>query len=223
MRRLSGFIIIGLLSFGFSSPSLLGANGLINMPTATATKYKNFDAGLNWELLKTPDANGSSHKLEYLFNMGIFDGVEMGFVGDSLNEGAFINLKYSTFIKDSTKYPFGLGVGFTKLASFSETNLYMVVSKRFPNKLGGHFGFNSNLLGSKIAANVMFGLEMFFSDNFTVISDLVGESDLWKLSTGLRLKISETALLNAYLEDLFNTTSDGSTFTIGVSMSDVLQ
>ena len=220
MIKKSILFTVLLGSLLLAAPSLIGTNGLVRMPAATSVTYKEFDIGVNWELLQTP-VNGKQHKIHYLANLGIFDGVELGFLGDNSKEGVFINLKYY-MLSDKSEYPLGLAVGLTNLASHTSTDLYLVLSKKFPNKLAGHLGFSSNLLAGKIKANVMFGMEMFLSEQMTVIGDVIGSEDSWILSAGLRLKLSDDATLNTFYEDISNSTADKGTFSIGISMHNIL-
>lgn len=210
--------VISVMSVMFAAPSVIGTNGLINMPAASSIQYKEYDVGVNWEIFRN---NQALKRVYYLANLGIFDGVELGLIGNSDQEGAFINLKYY-MMSDQSKYPLGLAVGVTNLASRSITDVYLVLSKRFPNHLAGHFGFKSNLLAAKIQADVMFGMEMFLSEQMTVLADVIGSEDTWEISAGLRLQIMENLYVNGYLEDIGNATSDTTTFKVGVSTSGML-
>ncbi|OGI12045.1 MAG: hypothetical protein A2Y40_07935 [Candidatus Margulisbacteria bacterium GWF2_35_9] len=214
-------ILLLLLPILFGAPSLLGTNGLINMPAATSIKYKEFDFGLNWELLQQALSNGSHHQINYFANLGIFDGVELGFIGNNIKEGVFISAKYY-MLSDKSEYPLGLAAGMTNLSSHTNTDLYLVLSKKFPNKLAGHLGFKSNILAGKISSTVMFGVEMLMSQYLTVIGDLIGSEDTWVLSSGVRLKVMDDMLLNVYLADIGNNTQNKMTFSIGVSWHNIL-
>ncbi len=209
-------VIIAMLvvsSMGWSVPSLVGTNGLINMPAAASVKYKEFDVGVNFQNSQT------SRTSQYFANLGILDGFELGFIGNSLKEGVFVNIKYY-MMSDKSEYPLGLATGLTGLTSYSNTNLYMVLSKAFPNKLSGHFGFRSNLNSSTIKADVMFGLELKMSEQLNFVSDIIGSDTSWNLSTGLRIKLNPDWMLNGYLEDVAN--SNNSKFTLGCSYHGIL-
>ncbi len=205
-------LMLGVVSWAV--PSMKGTNGLVNMPAASAVKYKEFDVGYNWQ------SASSNNQISYYFaNLGIFDGVELGVIGNSTHEGSFINLKYY-MLSDNSEYPLGLAVGVTGLTSYTQTELYMVLSKAFPNKLAGHFGFKTNVNAVKIKADVMFGLEMFMSDHMTVVADIIGSEDVWCLSGGLRVKLMEDVTLNGYLEDVLE--SKEAKFTLGLSFDGIL-
>jgi hypothetical protein len=204
-------LIIGAI--GWSVPSMEGTNGLINMPIASSVKYKEYDIGANFQNAQTTK-NG-----QYFINVGVVDGLELGIIGSTQKEGVFVNLKYY-MLSDKSDYPLGLAAGLTKLTSYTETNLFMVLSKAFPNKLAGHFGFRSNLNSTTIKADVMFGLELRMSDELNFVSDIVGSDKKWNLSTGLRIKLSNDWTLNGYLEDVLN--SSDSKFTLGCSYHGIL-
>ncbi len=204
-------MIIGTI--GWSIPSMEGTNGLIHMPVAVSVKYKEFDIGANFQNSQTVKAG------QYFANLGVFEGLELGIIGSSQKEGVFINLKYYV-LSDKSEYPLALATGVTGLSSYTNTNLFMVLSKSFPNKLSGHFGFRSNLNSPTIKADVMFGLEVKMSETLNFISDIIGSDNTWNLSTGLRIKLSNDWTLNGYLEDVLN--SNDSKFTLGCSYHGIL-
>ncbi|MDD5455712.1 MAG: hypothetical protein PHV30_01625 [Candidatus Margulisbacteria bacterium] len=212
-------ILGGALLFG--APSAIGTNGLINMPTAMSIQYKAFDLGSNWTLVQN-NSSSAQNQIHYYGNLGIFEGVELGFLGNNQTEGVFLNLKYY-MLSDKSNYPLGLAVGLTNISSHSNSNLYLVLSKKFPNQLTGHFGFASNILATKIQANVMFGLEMPFSNYVNAFAELIGSQDSWVLSAGTRLKLADDLLLNAYWDDIGNSSAGKSTFSLGISWHGILQ
>ena len=211
-RIIIAMLIIGAI--GWSVPSMKGTNGLIHIPVAVSVKYREYDIGANFQNSQTAKSG------QYFANLGVFDGLELGIIGNSQKEGVFINLKYYV-LSDKTEYPLVLATGVTGLSSYSDTNLFMVLSKSFPNKLAGHFGFSSNLNEATITAKVMFGLEYKLSDELNFISDIIGSDTKWDLSTGLRIKLSNDWTLNGYLEDVLN--SSDSKFTLGCSYHGIFQ
>jgi hypothetical protein len=212
-RLLIAILVVG--AFGWTVPSMKGTNGLVNMPVATAVKYKEFDFGLNFQTSQSNTKTG-----HYFANLGIFDGVELGMIGNTQKEGAFINLKYY-MLSDKSEYPLGLAAGVTGLTSYTNTDLFLVLSKSFPNRLAGHFGFKTNLNQESIRADVMFGVEMLMSEQMTFIADIIGSDDSWNLSTGLRLKLSDDLTLNGYLEDVLD--SNEAKFTLGIAYHGLLE
>lgn len=222
MKKFLGVTMLAIImaQMSWAVPSLRGTNGLINMPAASSIKYKEFDLGFNWELLQT--SSSSKHQLHYLANLGIFEGVEMGIVGDTSKEGSFINIKYF-MMSDKSQYPLSLAVGAMNITSHSNTDLYLVMSKKFPNNLAAHFGFKSNILASQIKADVMFGMEMFLSQYVTIIGDIIGEMDVWNVSAGARIKLFDDILFNLYLEDVAGATTSKTTFTFGFTFHSLMQ
>ncbi len=220
---MKNILIVCLLLTGLSlaSPSSIGTNGLVNMPTAMSIKYKEFDLAANWRVVQNT-SDGSRYQLNYISNLGIFDGVEAGFIGNNQKEGVFPHIKFY-MMSDKTAYPLALAAGLTNLSSHSRSDLYLVMSKKFPNNFFGHFGFTSNIIASSIKANIMFGIEASLSPYMSIIGDLIGSESTWNLSTGFRLKLSEDFLLNAYLEDIASSTVDKATFTLGLSWHGLFQ
>jgi hypothetical protein len=210
-RIMIAMLIIGAV--GWSIPSMEGTNGLIHIPIAASVKYKEYDIGANFQNSQTTRAG------QYFANLGVFEGLELGLIGSTQKEGVFINLKYYV-LSDKSDYPLVLAAGVTGLSSYSNTNLFMVLSKSFPNKLAGHFGFRTNLNSPTIKADVMFGLELKMSDELNFVSDIIGSDTSWNLSTGLRIKLSNDWTLNGYLEDVLN--SKDSKFTLGCSYHGIL-
>ncbi|MEI7942105.1 MAG: hypothetical protein WCH76_02930 [Candidatus Riflemargulisbacteria bacterium] len=210
-RIIIAMLIIGAI--GWSVPSMEGTNGLIHIPIASSVKYKEYDIGANFQNSQITKAG------QYFANLGVFEGLELGLIGSTQKEGVFINLKYYV-LSDKTEYPLVLAAGVTGLSSYSNTNLFMVLSKPFPNKLSGHFGFRTNLNSPTIKADVMFGLELKMSEQLNFISDIIGSDTTWNLSTGLRIKLSNDWTLNGYLEDVLN--AKDSKFTLGCSYHGIL-
>ena len=166
-------------------PSTNGVNGLINMPTAYSINAKEVDLGLNLISSSTPGANW-----KYFGNLGVFDGVELGFVGNNLTEGVFINLKFYMISDKNSISPLRIAGGFTNISSHSNTDLYLVLSKSFSKQVAGHFGFTSNVRASNIKADVMFGMEMGLNPDTSLVADMVGADNTWNLSAGIRYKLS---------------------------------
>ena len=220
MKRLVVSMLL-ILSMANSAPSTLGTNGLINMPVAMSIKYKEFDVGINWKTIQNIN-NQNRFQMNYFANMGIFDGIEFGFIGTNIQEGVFLNLKYF-MMSDKSTYPLALAAGINNISSRARSDLYLVLSKSFPNNLNGHFGFGSNIMATTIKANVMFGIDILMNKYMTILADLMGSESSWNLSAGLRIKLAEDMLLNAYIEDIGNSTPDKATFTLGFSWHGLFQ
>lgn len=217
MIKVAIVVLGGVLSW--AEPSLMGVNGLINMPTAYSIDSKQVDVGLN--LISTGVSGNANWK--YYSNMGIFEGVELGFLGNNLTEGVFINLKFFMISDKTSPSPLRIAGGFTNLSSRSKTDLYLVLSKTFSRQVAGHFGFTSNVMSSGIKANVMFGLEMGLSPELVLVSDLVGADSSWDLAAGIRYRLSREFQVNAFVDDMGNNTANKASLVIGIMWHGLLQ
>ena len=213
------FLFISGGVFCWAEPSLMGVNGLINMPTAYSLDSKQVDIGLN--LISTSVSGNANWK--YYSNIGIFEGVELGFLGNNLTEGVFINLKFFMVSDKTSPSPLRIAGGFTNLSSRSKTDLYLVLSKTFSKQVSGHFGLTSNVMSNSIKANVMFGMEMGLSPELVLVSDLMGADTSWDLAAGVRYKLSREFQVNAYVDDIGNNTANKASLVVGVMWHGPLQ
>ena len=214
-----GFIATLLASCLWAAPSTLGVNGLINMPTAFSINPKEVDIGLNLVSSSTPGLPS----LKYYSNLGIFDGVELGFIGNNLTEGVFINLKFYMISDKNSMSPLRIAGGFTNISSHTKTDLYLVLSKSFSRQVSGHFGFSSNIRASNVKADVMFGMEMGLNPDTIIVADMVGAGSAWDLSLGVRYRLSSEFQLNAFIDDIGNNTASKSSLLVGMSWYGLLQ
>jgi hypothetical protein len=213
-----GLLIGVAASCLWAAPSVNGINGLINMPTAYSINPKEVDVGFNLVNSSTSQPN-----LKYYSNLGVFDGVELGFIGNNVNEGVFINLKFFMVSDRNSISPLRIAGGFTNISSHSNTDLFLVLSKSFSRQVAGHFGFTSNVSASNIKANVMFGMEMGLNPDATIVADMVGEGSTWDLAAGVRYKLSNEFQVNAYLDDIGNNTAKKSSILVGMAWFGLLQ
>ena len=202
----------------WATPSTMGVNGLINMPTAYSINPKEVDLGFNMISASTPGPNW-----KYYSNLGVFEGVELGFIGNNLTEGMFVNLKFFMIGDKNSVSPLRIAGGFTNLSSHTKTDLYLVLSKSFSKQVAGHFGFTSNVSASNIKANVMFGMEMGLNPETTLIADMVGAESAWDLAAGVRYKLSNEFSVNAYIDDIGNNTSNKASLLVGMAWFGLLQ
>ncbi len=213
-------LLVGMMtSCLWAVPSVMGVNGLINMPTAYSINPKEVDLGFNLVSSSTPGLPN----WKYYSNLGVFDGVELGFVGNNLTEGVFINLKFFMISDKNSISPLRIAGGFTNISSHSNTDLYLVLSKSFSKQVAGHFGFTSNVRASNIKADVMFGMEMGLNPDTSLVADMVGADNTWNLSAGIRYKLSNEFQVNAYINDLGNNTPNKASLLIGMSWFGLLQ
>ena len=213
-------LLVGIISSGlWAVPSSMGVNGLINMPTAYSINPKEVDAGFNFVSSSTP----GMPNFKYYSNLGVFEGVELGFIGNNLTEGVFINLKFFMISDKNSVSPLRIAGGFTNLSSHTNTDLYLVLSKSFSKQVAGHFGFTSNVRASNIKANVMFGMEMGINPDTSLVADMVGADSSWDLAAGIRHKLSNEFQVNAYVDDIGNNTTNKASLLVGMSWFGLLQ
>ena len=212
-------LVVVLSSCLWAAPSIQGINGLINMPTAYSINPKEVDAGFNLVSSSTPGLPN----WRYYSNLGVFDGVELGFLGNNLTEGVFINLKFFMISDKNSVSPLRIAGGFTNISSHTRTDLFLVLSKSFSRQVSGHFGFTSNVSASNIKADVMFGMEMGINPDTTIVADMVGAGSNWNLSTGVRYKLSNEFQVNAFIDDIGNNTVNKSSLLVGMSWYGLLQ
>lgn len=210
MRRFEKIVTFALFFFFIASPvfafvpqptpNVIGNTGVVRIPSADVIPYKNVDFGLD------TGSNYSEDKfsLYYHFNLGIFQGMELGCVGmdnrmGALQEGVFINMKYS-LATDTSPYPLLLAIGVENLASFNRCDVYMMATKYFQNGSRLHFGFLGDFPGltdSRFRPLGALGFDApFFADNFYFLTDMLAGESLYELNLGFRWYISDTVALN---------------------------
>ncbi|HAR63721.1 MAG: hypothetical protein DKM50_03680 [Candidatus Margulisiibacteriota bacterium] len=194
-------IILALAaSLAYAEPTVGGSSGIIEMPTAQALQYKEWNMGLSIHQLSS--ANSS---VKYLLNLGTFQGLEVGFVGNNTSEGVFINAKFY-LLTDNTKYPLSMALGIRNLTSFAETNVYLVASKKF-QQFNAHLGFSADL-NKKVQSKLMAGTEVFFSKNVSLLADVTGTDDLWRLNAGSRFYLSSQLAFGVFFLDILESSKD---------------
>jgi hypothetical protein len=205
-----------------AAPTLDGATGLIIMPTAESLKYKEFNLASDWMTRLVSGNNSVVWK--YKANIGAFSGLELGFVGQNDREGVFINMKYY-LISDNTKYPLKMAIGLDNLTSYSQTDAYMVASKRFNALWAGHFGFKVDLANGQANASLMLGSDYVLSENLSWLADLNGEGSKYLINTGLRYSFHPNAMLSLSAVNICGektTDYPGTMFTFGLTWTDYL-
>ncbi len=215
-KQLIGACMMLGVSVAFALPSLSGISGLVNMPTAEALRYKEFNSGFAFQ------GDGTNKSLKYFTNVGIFNGVEVGFIGDTSKEGVYINLKYY-MLSDKSDNPLALAFGLTNVSSWTNTSLFLALSKRLKGDIGVHFGFNSNISSSTISPSLMLGGDVEIAKNLVGIAEVIGGNSDWAFSTGARYFLNTNVLLNFMASDVFKgsrTISD--TFSIGIALVDFM-
>lgn len=200
-KQLFLILLLCLSAQLFATPTVGGTTGLIIMPTAESLNYKEFNIGADWSTSAV--SNNGQVLWKYKANIGAFNGLELGFVGQNDREGVFINMKYY-LLSDNTKYPLKMALGINNLTSYNKTDAYMVASKRLNSQYAGHFGFRADLADGKTNASLMLGLEYFISDKMAWISDLDGEDSKYLINTGVRYAFHPNAMVSLYALNLTN-------------------
>lgn len=195
--------IVNSQAFAFvpqPTPDVIGSTGVVRIPSADVIPYKNIDFGFD---IGSNYAN-DKFSLLYKFNLGIFQGMELGCVGmdngmGAMQEGVFINMKYS-LATDTSPYPLLLAIGVENLSSYNRCDVYMMATKYFPNSARLHFGFLGDFPGlnnSRFRPLGALGFDFpFFSEKFYFLSDMLAGESLFELNTGFRWYISDSFALN---------------------------
>jgi len=197
------FLIFLLVIFNtlniVSSPTIGGTTGLILMPTADSLNYKEFNLASDWLVYSGDNDNDIIWK--YKANIGVFNGLEIGFVGQNNKEGVFINIKYY-LLSDNTKNPIKVAIGIDNISSYDKTDTYMVASKRFNKKISGHFGFLVDIAGGEANSSLMLGAEYLIDDKFVAVADLKGEESKYIFNLGTRYFLNDNLLLSLFILNL---------------------
>lgn len=225
-RLIQGLMVLAVMYCthpGFAvSPTIWGPSGLIEIPTAEALEYKNFNMAADYSYY---DEVKSSQALWYKLNLATFNGLEMGIVGGTggsviagnkaPEEGVFFNAKY--FLMDNkSRYPLKMAVGIERLGSKENTKVYLVCSKHFPQGLKAHGGFRADFVDSDLDASILAGMEYFFNEQFSFLADMCGKKRDYRVNVGLRIDLArELILRGAFLNIANQSTPLG--YTIGLS------
>lgn len=196
------FAILVLITFNTSTfafltvptPTIIGSTGLVRMPSADVLPYKNINIGLEMGGNLLSDKSSFFYKM----NLGTFQGLEIGFVGmdntqGMAREGVLINMKYS-LLTDASPYPLLFAIGAENLASFNNTDVYMVCTKYFQGGPKFHFGFMGDFPGdNKFRPLGMLGFEMpLLFENLYWQLDAIGGEVVFEANTGIRWYVNES-------------------------------
>lgn len=207
--------VFGLLAQAL--PSLYGTSGLIVMPTADSLRYKEYNVGFAYY-----NSQGGTQSYKYFSSLGTFNGVELGFIGDTSQEGVFINAKYY-MLSDRSENPLAIAFGATNISSFSLTEMFLVVSKKMQSDISLHFGFTANVNNSAMTPQIMFGGECHAIQDVIILSELMGSGSDWTLNIGVRYFFSEGLVINGYWTDLMdNSSRQNNVLSVGLSFIEFL-
>ena len=200
-----------------ATPSISGATGLISIPTAESLKYKEFNIAFDhlWGL-----ANSEQDKYFYKLNLGSFQNWEVGVVGGTTpDEGMFLKLKYY-LISDDSELPLSIALGSQNISSKSETDIYMIASKKLRSDLGIHFGFKAIFNESKIKPSIMSGINFIINEQIEFLGDINGNGNTYYGNFGIIYHINDYFGARAYIIDI--TDQIGSQLSLGITYSKFL-
>jgi len=175
----------------FPSSSINGPTGVVRIPSADVLPYKNFNIGLNYG----SNVVTKTTSFTYNMNLGTFQGMELGLVGATisdeaqLKEGVFINLKYG-LATGSYDNPLYLAIGVENLASYDQTDVYMVATRYFKDGPKIHFGFMGDFPGDKFRPLGMLGAEVLFGDRVLCLTDMLAGETIFELNLGVKYYFS---------------------------------
>ncbi len=200
-----------------AAPTVNGATGLIEVPTAEALQYREINVGLDAGLQPN-----DSIAYFYKFNMGTFKGWELGAVGGTVpTEGVFINIKYF-LMQDAARYPLSLAIGIERLAS-TTPSVYLVASKKFKGGFNGHFGFQGTFDSTGIDTSVITGMEYFLNNSLSFLTDLRGERKRYRWNTGVRYYLGDEWAFRFAVRDITNATDVRAVYELGFSYSTFIE
>tara|TARA_B100001989_G_C24538783_1_gene466235 strand:- start:826 stop:1515 length:690 start_codon:yes stop_codon:yes gene_type:complete len=198
-------ILIGH-SIVFALPTVSGPTGLVTMPTAEILNYKEHNSAIDYQL--NTDDSGSS-KSFYKVNVGALENTEIGFVGGSEpDEGVFLNFKWS-LTSTAERFPLRMAVGFENITSQTQSNFYLVTSKRLTADIGVHGGFKA-LFSDNIDVAFMAGANYAYNEKLAFIGDLNSFSEsIYYVNLGSFYKLYDSSIngdfyIKSSIENIFN-------------------
>lgn len=188
------FCLVASTAYGFTAfptPTVNGTTGLVRVPSADILPYRNyalaFDYGTN--------SMAGKESLYYKLNLGTFQNIEMGVVGgydqtsssSTVREGVFVNMKLSLSTDDST-YPLLLAMGVENLASFSQSDVYMVATKYMRQGFKLTFGFLADFPNNTFRPMGVLGAEIPLLGNHVVlVADGIAGETVSQVDAGVRI------------------------------------
>jgi hypothetical protein len=218
-------VLLFILSISlFSSPTIYGPTGVIEMPSAESIAYKQVNMAIDYALgnNSSDDADGSGDdaQLFYKFNLGSFENWELGILGGSfLDEGVYVNMKYF-LMSNQEEHPLSIAAGIERLGSKKDLSTYLVTSKRFSGGLHGHFGFKA-FFQNKLTAAAMIGIEYFSDEKISFLADILGgRNENYVLNAGTKIFIDSDIAIRLSLIDITKARPAKETlYTVGISVS----
>jgi hypothetical protein len=188
----------------YANSTIVGSTGLVRMPTADIIGTREFNVGLNYgaPINQNSGISTSEGVLNYNLNLGAFKGLELGVVGGTdpstskIREGVFINMKYS-LASDDSMYPLLLAIGVENLASFTQTDTYLVATKYFRGNLKLNFGAMFDFPGNKFRPLGMAGISLpVFGNSISLLGEVFAGESLFQADAGVRFHLLPSLALN---------------------------
>lgn len=204
-----------------AAPTIGGATGLIKVPTAEALKYK--EGNFSVDSIFGQDETGKSvHEWAYKLNLGTFENWELGVVGGSTpTEGMYLNVKYY-LVADDSNLPLSIAIGSQNLSSASNTDVYMVASKKFRPDLGVHIGFRAIFSEDSLDPNFMTGVNFLANDELEFLFDVDGRQDVYMFNIGGRYYFKNNISANLYILDAGQRVKNNTKVALGFTLSKFL-
>jgi hypothetical protein len=215
---LVGFIAASCLSFlpvAFAdevspAPEINGPTGLVRIPSAGIVPYKNSNVGANYgSVLNTNGQISSEGAVNYMINLGAYQGLEVGIVGgtnqvtNQIREGVFVNAKLSLPAGDEPD-ALRLALGVENLFSYTQTDVYMVATKHLNLGPKLTFGFMGDFPNNEFRALGLLGVEAGVSNNLFLLADMMAGQTLFQLNGGIRYYFTPIFALNISGLNLLN-------------------
>ena len=206
----------------WASPSLNGPTGLISIPTAEALKYKEFNVAFDYGMGANIQSKTSADDWSYKLNMGTFENWEIGVVGGKVpTEGMYLNVKYY-LMSDDSQLPLSIAIGSENLSSMSQTNIYMIASKKMREDIGLHLGFKAIFEPEQLSPSIMGGLNYFATEELEFLGDIDGDGKTYRANLGLRYFLTNQFSFRIFILDISEQVKNSARFSIGLSFSKFL-
>lgn len=224
VKRVLMILCVGITTPCFAIATLGGPTGLITMPTAEILGYKEYALAYDYQMGL---GKRTKNKNFYKMNVGALNNTELGFVGGSQpDEGVFLNFKWN-MTSNQERFPLKMAVGFQNLTSTTQSDFYIVTSKKMRADLGLHAGFNA-LFEDDVNVSLMAGADYAFDENILFMGDISSAQDnIYHVNVAALYAIkqpssSHTLYLRAAVENMLRNKEADSYFSLGLCYMSVL-
>lgn len=211
------FFYILLCTSLIALPTVTGPTGLITLPTAEILNYKQYNSAFDYQ----------QDLYSYKVNVGALENTELGFVGGSEpDEGVFLNFKWS-LSANTGRFPLKMAIGFENITSSTQSDFYIVSSKKLAANLGVHGGFKA-LFSNSVEISFMTGLDYARNDNLIFMADFNSlENNLYYVNMGVAYNIFNSEVgnnlyLKGTLENLLRNKGKDTFFNIGIAYTSIM-